>query len=414
MAAAKGTKSATRTTGISSLGPTAHTRTPSEILELGKNIVKEMGLDDDTDTLGRWMCHHVAGLIDQATHGHSDEMRCTAEREAVSTILALWEKRMALPGNAYPLARFKYLLKCLAATSPDASIWETRDKAPMVDAAGNLFRQAAEIANIALSLDSKPPLFERRSESDSGFSAKFLKMIEWKILSAGEDLDERSRSFLEEHTEREAEALDTHTKTLKALLKAIASTQTALGKLAEQMNEKLSPTLDSTATTVSAILPEWKTSVARKPLSQTTVEMCAEILKEGAAVDVGSARRGLGSAKKIALAKKGKEIIALATLKAFRPKYAAKIAQQSSAAIERDTLELGYVAVRQAYRGKGLGRDVVQVLLEGVEDALFATTASAAMGKILSEHGFTKSGKPWSGMAGRLTLWQRKRIEESA
>jgi predicted GNAT family N-acyltransferase len=72
---------------------------------------------------------------------------------------------------------------------------------------------------------------------------------------------------------------------------------------------------------------------------------------------------------------------------------------------------LGYVAVRQAYRGKGIGRDVVQVLLEGVEDPLFATTASAAMGKILSEYGFTKSGKSWSGTAGRLTLWKRKRIE---
>ena len=284
----------------------------------------------------------------------------------------------------------------------------------MVDAAGNLFRQAAEIANIALSLDSKPPLFERRSEPESVFSAKFLKMIEWKILDAGEELDERSRSLLERHIEDEAEPLDTNTKTLKALLIAITSTQTALGKVAEQVNEKLSPAQNSTASTISAILPEWTTSVARRPLSQTTVEICAEILKEGAAVDVGSAKRGLRSARKIALAKNGKEIIALATLKAFRPKYAAKIAQQSSATIERDTWELGYVAVRQTYRGKGLGRDVVQVLLEGVEDALFATTASATMGKILSEHGFTKSGKPWSGIAGRLTLWKRKRIEESA
>jgi hypothetical protein len=85
---------------ISSSRTTAHTRTPSEILELGKTIVKEMGLDDDTDTLRRWMCHHVAGLIDQAVHGQSNEIRRTAEREAVSTILALWEKRMALPGNA--------------------------------------------------------------------------------------------------------------------------------------------------------------------------------------------------------------------------------------------------------------------------------------------------------------------------
>jgi predicted GNAT family N-acyltransferase len=373
-----------------------------------------MGLDDDTDTLGRWMCHHVAGLIDQATHGHSDEVRRTAEREAVSTILALWEKRMALPGNAYPLARFKYLLKCLAATSPDASIWETRDKVPMVDAAGNLFRQAAEIANIALSLDSKPPLFERRSDADSDFSAKFLKMIEWKILSAGKELDERSMSLLAKHTGGEAEPLDAYSTTLKALLRAIASTQTALAKLAEEVNEKLSPKRHSTASIPSPILPDWTFTVARKPLSRTAIVVCAEILKEGAAIDVGSAERGLGSAKKIVLAKKGKEIIALATLKALRPKYAAKIALQSSATIEPNTIELGYVAVRRAYRGKGLGRDVIRVLLEGVKDPLFATTASVTMARILSEHGFTKSGKPWSGTVGRLTLWKRRRIEKSA
>src|SRR4051794_38494245 len=107
-----------------------------------------------------------------------------------STILALWEKRMALPGNAYPLARFKYLLQCLAATSPDASIWETNNKAPLVGAAGSLFRSSAEIVNLALSLHSKPPLFGQKRALESTFPAKFLKMIEWKMLSAGEELDE--------------------------------------------------------------------------------------------------------------------------------------------------------------------------------------------------------------------------------
>jgi predicted GNAT family N-acyltransferase len=392
----------------------AHTRTPSEILELGKTIVKEMGLDDDTDTLGRWMCHHVAGLIDQAANGQSDQARLTAQRDAVSTILALWEKRVALPGNAYPLARFKYLLQCLAATSPDASIWETHNRASMVDAAGSLFRHATEIANIALSLDSKPPLFERKNKPESDFPAKFLKMIEWKILSAGEELDERSKSLLEEHIEDEAEPLDAHSKTLKALLKAITSTQTALAKLAEEVNGKLSPKLRSTFPAASPILPDWKISVARKPLSLTAIGLCTEILKEGAAVDVGSAKRSLGDSKKIVLAKKGKEIIALAALKPFRSKYAAKIALQSSATIEPNTIELGYVAVRQAYRSKGLGRDLIQVLLEGEKYPLFATTASAAMKKILSEQGFTKSGKPWEDQAGRLTLWKRRQIDKSA
>jgi len=359
------------------------------------------------------MCHHVAGLIDQAANGQPNEKQRAAEREAVSTILALWEKRTALPGNAYPLARFKFLLQCLAATSPDASVWETHNKAPMIDAAGSLFRNAAAIANIALSLDSKPPLFEQKSRPESDFSAKFLKMIEMKILSAGEELDERSKSLLEEHIESEAKPLDKHTKELKALLKAIASMQTSLTKLAQEVNEKLLPTPPLTASTASPILPDWTISVAKKPLSRTAITECAEILKEGAAVDVGSAKRGLGSAKKIVLAKKGKEIIALAALKPFRPKYAATIAQHSSAAIEHDAIELGYVAVRQAYRRKGLGLDMVQRLLDGVNDPLFATTASTAMQKILSACRFTKSGKPWNGQAGRLTLWKRKRIEKS-
>lgn len=372
-----------------------------------------MGLDDATDTLGRWMCHHVAGLIAQAVGGQSDEVRRTAEREAVSTILSLWEKRMALPGNAYPLARFKYLLQCLAATSPDASLWETQNRASMVDAAGRLYRNAAEIANIALSLDSKPPLFERKHESKSDFSAKFLKMIEWKILSAGEQLDERSMSLLGKHIDGEAGPLDPHAKTLKALLKAITSTQTALTKLAEEVNEKLSPKRQSTAPTASPILPDCTITIARKPLSQTSIAACTEILKEGAAVDVRSAKRGLGSAKKIVLAKNGKEIIALAALKAFRPQYAERIALQSSTSIEPDTIELGYIAVRQTYRGKGLGRDIIRALLEGVKDPLFATTTSAAMGKILSAENFTKSGKPWDGQTGRLTLWKRKQIETS-
>ena len=162
MAAAKGTKSATRTTGISSLGVTAHTRTPSEILELGKNIVKEMGLDDDTDTLDDGCA--TMWPADRPSCARTFEGSAAQPNEKPCPRYSPWEKRMALPGNAYPLARFKYLLKCLAATSPDASIWETRDKAPMVDAAGNVFRNAAEIANIALSLNSKPPLKEEMNQ----------------------------------------------------------------------------------------------------------------------------------------------------------------------------------------------------------------------------------------------------------
>jgi predicted GNAT family N-acyltransferase len=391
----------------------AATRTPSEILELGKTIVKEIGLEGDTDTLGRWMCHYVAALIDQASSGKSEELRLAAQREAVSTILALWEKRTALPGQAYPLARFKYLLQCLAAASPDASIWELRNNPSIVDTAGTLFRNVTGIVNIALSLDSRPPLFEGKRESVPEISISFMKMIEHKILSAAEELDDQSLSLLAALGAGDESQSDPRTKALQGLLKAIETTQLSLRKLAEHVKEQLSATHHSMPSVDSRVAPKWMITVARKPLSQTAMEECEEILKEGASVDVGSVKRGLEGAKKIVLAKDGKQIVGLAAIKPFRPTYAAKVGRSSSTAIERGTIELGYVAVRQAYRQQGLGQDLVKTLLEGVEDPIFATTASRAMGKILSQYGFAQSGNTWKGQAGRLSLWKRRQMKKS-
>jgi hypothetical protein len=316
----------------------AATRTPSEILELGKTIVKEIGLDDDNDTLGRWMCHHVAALINEASSGRSEQSRQAAQREAVSTILALWEKRTTLSGNVYPLSRFKYLLQCLAATSPNASIWGLHHKPDIVDTAGTLFRNAAEIVNLALSLESRPPLFERKRDNVPQITISFLKMAEQKLLGAAEELDDRSLALLESLGAGHDPESDPRAQELKALIKAIERTQHSLEKLAQHVSEQLSSTHNSTAPKGDTNVSKWTISVARRPLSQAAIKACLEILKEGGAVDVAAAKRGLVSAKRIVLAKGGKQIIALAALKPFRPAYARKIARSGSTSIEPGTI----------------------------------------------------------------------------
>src|ERR1035437_1389126 len=60
-------------------------------LELGRHLVKEFGLEDSTDTLGRWMAHHVAELMKKATCESDPELRRKAEDQAVETILRIWE-----------------------------------------------------------------------------------------------------------------------------------------------------------------------------------------------------------------------------------------------------------------------------------------------------------------------------------
>jgi hypothetical protein len=94
---------------------------PRDVLELGRHLVRELGFDDQRDTLGRWMAHHLAELINKAENGVTGTERGRARKNATETILKIWEHRASLPGNAHPLAPYKELLKVLDRLRPDAN-----------------------------------------------------------------------------------------------------------------------------------------------------------------------------------------------------------------------------------------------------------------------------------------------------
>jgi hypothetical protein len=87
-------------------------------LELGRHLVRELGFDDQRDTLGRWMAHHLAELLDKAENGATATERLRARKNATETTLKIWERRALLPGNAYPLAPYKDILKVLDRLRP--------------------------------------------------------------------------------------------------------------------------------------------------------------------------------------------------------------------------------------------------------------------------------------------------------
>ena len=89
-----------------------------DVLELGLHLVRELKLDQ-RDTINRWMVFHLAELIDASENGKTEDERKEARKSAVETVLKIWERRASLPGNAYPLARYKDILKVLDLLRPD-------------------------------------------------------------------------------------------------------------------------------------------------------------------------------------------------------------------------------------------------------------------------------------------------------
>lgn len=141
---------------------------PKDVLGLGRHLVRELGLEDGVDTLGRWMAHYLAELIDEAANGSTAAKRTKARKEAVAAILKIWHHRTSLLGKAYPLAPYRDVLKGMARLQPGSGLFgyfghyaeNKRDQL-----AAGLFNNFSRL-NIALLL-MKIPSSKRSAEMDS-------------------------------------------------------------------------------------------------------------------------------------------------------------------------------------------------------------------------------------------------------
>jgi hypothetical protein len=100
---------------------------------LGQRLVKELGLDDGVDTLGRWMAHRVAELMQQAEQSETLAEQESAKQECSELILRIWERRASLPYGR-PLAEVAEFLRKFTSnrprfnrqrTEPDAKTWDS-------------------------------------------------------------------------------------------------------------------------------------------------------------------------------------------------------------------------------------------------------------------------------------------------
>lgn len=89
-------------------------KAPKDVLGLGIHLVRELGLADSNDTLGRWIAHHLAELMRAVDESTDPESKAEALVQATDLIIRLWRNRDVLPGEANPLVRYREALAVLS------------------------------------------------------------------------------------------------------------------------------------------------------------------------------------------------------------------------------------------------------------------------------------------------------------
>lgn len=88
-----------------------------QIINLGKALVKELGLERGVDTLARWMAHYIAEQITIAGNVTGKD-KVKAEEHCFETILKLWQHRSFYPKGKQPFESFEPIFRALERLDP--------------------------------------------------------------------------------------------------------------------------------------------------------------------------------------------------------------------------------------------------------------------------------------------------------
>jgi len=89
------------------------------VINLGKALVHELGLEPGVDTLSRWMAHYVAEQIAISEFAKGDE-KSKAEQRCFETVFKLWERRSLLPDGRRPFENFEPIFRALDSLDPES------------------------------------------------------------------------------------------------------------------------------------------------------------------------------------------------------------------------------------------------------------------------------------------------------
>ena len=160
---------------------------------LGHHLATELGFSDSCDTLGKWMSHHLAEVMDRTENEENPEKKEEYQQQAVELILNIWGHRSSLKGDAYPLGRFKGIIDALSILSPEANAWERNRLGRYESLASDSFSMIVDLYRTLhfiefVSLES----VKSKQVPPSVFSAEEQKIYDFLTSWAEEELGFRS------------------------------------------------------------------------------------------------------------------------------------------------------------------------------------------------------------------------------
>ena len=97
-------------------------QSPKDVLALGQTIVRQLELQDRGTVLERWIAHHLAEVIVEASRAVGPD-KAASEAQAVDLILKLWAHRRSLPEPVDPLGGYRKAVEVLGLLIPEENPW---------------------------------------------------------------------------------------------------------------------------------------------------------------------------------------------------------------------------------------------------------------------------------------------------
>jgi len=187
--------------------------TQQRIINLGKKIVKELGLDPGVDTLSRWMAHYIAEQLEAAESAVADEEKVEIKQRCFETILKLWQHRSAMPSGSRPFENFEPIFRALENLDPENKEnyffrFHNRDAAlePNVKQWLDIAQDIDQVSRIWLEYVFKQATLcasDKKTRDWLNHSIGFEdEVLVVNIIYPGEDSDEKKRERIKSRIEK--------------------------------------------------------------------------------------------------------------------------------------------------------------------------------------------------------------------